>query len=262
MRLSVVVPSKNRPDEILHCLESIYARSPQVDEVVVVDQSATAYELPAHPRLVHLYRPDLSGLTAARNTGIDASSGDAVLFMDDDCLFVNDVAGAMSAFLDAHPAAIGAQAKIEDAEYVPRPLSSRVFEKGFFDVYSPGPDDDLRRTAGFGCAFRRSLFAHERYDQDGLEGYCYGEDYDLSVRARRWGRLMYAPSAVVEHRASRKNRFDRRRFFETRWKNMNYLFAKHRPRRSLGDRLAQLWWQFGETLQWLRFGFGLPRLRG
>lgn len=260
MRLSVIIPSKNRPDEIINCVESIYAHSPQVDEVIVVDQSATAYELPAHPRLKHVYRPDLSGLTAARNTGIDASSGDAVLFMDDDCLFVNDVVAVMSAFLDEHPDAIGAQAKIADAEYVPRPLSSRIFEHGFFDVYTLGPYDNLRRTAGFGCVFRRSLFDHERYDDDQLEGYCYGEDYDLSARARRWGRLMYAPAAVVEHRASRVNRFDRRRFFETRWRNINYLFAKHRPRRSLQDRLAHLWWRTGETVQWLRFGYGLPRL--
>lgn len=259
MRLSVVVPTKNRPQEILHLLESVYAHSPQVEEVIVVDQSAAPYELPAYPRLTHLYRPELSGLTAARNAGIDASSGEVVLFMDDDCLFRNDVVAETLAVFDANPDAAGVQTRIADQQFVPRPLSSRVFERGFFDVYTAGPDDDLRRTAGAGCAFRRSVFAHERFDDHGLEGYCYGEDYDFSLRARRWGRLVYARGAVIEHRASPANRFDRLRSFQTRWKNLNYIYRKNRARTAPADRVWHLWWRFGETLRWLRFGLGLPR---
>ena len=45
MRISVVIPSKNRPAEILRCLASIYEHSPQVEEVIVVDQSSPRYEL-------------------------------------------------------------------------------------------------------------------------------------------------------------------------------------------------------------------------
>ncbi len=259
VNLSLVVPTKNRPEEILRCLDSVYAHSPQIEEVVVVDQSSAPYDLRAYPSVTHLYRPELGGLTAARNAGIDASHGAIVLFLDDDCLFVNDVVTAMLALFDAHPDVVGAQSRLADTEYVPPPLSARIFEHGFFDVYTPGPHHDMRRTAGAGCAFRRSVFAHERFDDVGLAGYCYGEDYDFSARARRWGRLVFAPDAVVEHRASDANRFDRRRSFETKWKNLNYIYAKHRPHPSLGDRAAHAWWSFGETLRWLRYGYGLPR---
>jgi GT2 family glycosyltransferase len=261
MRLSLIVPTKNRPEEIHRCLESVYEHSPRIEEVIVVDQSAAAYDLPALPGLQHLYRPELSGLTAARNAGVDASHGELILFMDDDCLFLSDVVTATIAAFDAHPDVVGIQARLADQNYNPPPLSSRIFEHGFFDVNDAGPDDDLKRTAGAGCAFRRSLFDDERFDDVGLYGYCYGEDYDFSVRARRRGRLMLVPEAVVEHRASMNNRFDRRRSFETRWRNLNYIYAKQRAQTAPSDRLWHLWWALGETLQWLRFGYGFPRNR-
>jgi GT2 family glycosyltransferase len=260
MRLSVIVPTKDRPREVLSCIASIFEHSPQVEEVIVVDQSATPYVLPDEPRLVHLYRPELSGLTAARNAGVEVAHGELILFMDDDCLFRSDVVAETVAAFDANPDVVGVQARLADQNYNPPPLSSRVFEHGFFDVNDFGPDHDMKRTAGAGCAFRRSLFDRERFDDQGLYGYCYGEDYDFSVRARRLGRLMRVPEAIVEHCASMNNRFDRRRSFETRWKNLNYIYAKQRAQTAPSDRLWHLWWAFGETLQWLRFGFGLPRV--
>jgi GT2 family glycosyltransferase len=259
MRLSVIIPTKNRPLEILDCLASIYEHSPHVEEVVVVDQSAAPYELPVYPRLVHLYRPEITGSSAARNAGVDASAAELFLFMDDDCLFHNDVVTETIAAFDANPDIVGLQAKLVDQDYNPPPLSARIFEHGLFDVNNAGPDDDLRRTAGAGCAFRRTLFEVERFDEVGFVGYSYGEDYDFSVRAHRRGRLILAADALVEHRASKTNRYDRRRMFETRWKNINYIYAKHRPHTPPTDRLWHLWWRVGETLQWLRFGYGLPR---
>jgi GT2 family glycosyltransferase len=258
MRLSVIVPTKDRPHEIVSCLASIYEHSPHVEEVVVVDQSSPRYELPAHPNLVHLYDPSLSGASAARNAGAAAAKGELLLFMDDDCLFRNDAVSAIVAAFDANPDAAGVQARIVDNDFVPTPLSSRIFEHGFFDTNTYGAPGDMRRMAGAGCAYRASLFEHEQFDES-LAGYSYGEDYDFALRARRSGKLVLAPDAVVEHAASNQNRFNRLRAFQTRWKNLNYLYSKHRPHTPVSDRFWHVWWAFGETLQWLRFGLGLPR---
>jgi GT2 family glycosyltransferase len=257
-RLSLIIPTKDRPQEILRCLDSVYEHSPEIAEVVVVDQSSAPYQLAARPGLVHLYRPDLSGLTAARNAGVTAASGDIVLFIDDDCLFRSDVAAQTLAEFAAHPDIVGVQAVIVDKDYLPPPISSRVFEHGFFDVNRFGDPSDLRRMAGGGFAFPKSLFERERFDEDGLQGYCYGEDYDFSLRARRWGRLVLAEKTRVEHCPSPNNRFDRKRAFRTRWKNLNYIYAKLRSQTGPADRFWHLWWALGETLQWLRFGYGLP----
>lgn len=258
MRISVVIPSKNRPAEIVRCLASIYEHCPHVEEVVVVDQSSPRYELPAYPNLVHRYDTALSGASAARNAGADAASGEVVLFVDDDCLFLNDVVAGIAADFAANPDAIGVQAQIVDKDFVPTPLPSRIFERGFFDTNAYGAPHDLRRLAGAGCAYRRSLFATERFDES-LRDYSYGEDYDLAFRARRYGRLVLAREAAIEHVSSPANRYDRLRSFQTRWRNINYLYAKNRAHTAPADRLWHLWWRFGETLRWLRFGLGFPR---
>ncbi len=260
-RVSLVVPSKNRPEEIGRALASVLARSPSIDEILVVDQSSTPYQLPSDPRIVHLYRPDLSGLTAARNAGIDRASGEIVMFVDDDCTFDADVAAEVRDVFARHADVVAVQPLIVDPDYTPPPRSQRIFERGFFDAHTYYADEtktDLRRMMGASMAFRASLFAHERFDEN-LHGYCYGEDWDFSLRAKRWGRIMLAGEAIVTHRPSAANRYDRRRAFERRWTNFQYLYRKLRAGTKPFDRFWYWWWMLGETLQWLRFGYGIPR---
>jgi GT2 family glycosyltransferase len=262
-RVSLVVPSKNRPAEIVRCLASVSAQSDSIAEVIVVDQSATPYELAADPRVTHVYRPELSGLTAARNAGIDRATGDIVLFMDDDCTFESDVVAAVRETFARDGGVVGVQPEVVDRDYTPPPISQRVFEKGFFDSHTfmaPGATE-LRRMSGCAMAFRATVFAHERFDES-LHGYCYGEDWDFSLRAKRHGRLVLARDAVVEHRPSPNNRFDRRRSLETRWTNFNYIYRKLRADTHPLDRVWHVWWALGETLQWLRFGYGFPQRNG
>ncbi|HWT05975.1 MAG TPA: glycosyltransferase family 2 protein [Xanthomonadales bacterium] len=259
-RVSLVVPSKNRPAEIVRCLASVFAHSDSIAEIVVVDQSGTPYELAADPRVTHLYRPELGGLTAARNAGIDRATGDVVLFMDDDCTFESDVVSIVRDAFARAGDVVGVQPEIVDRDYAPPPISHRVFGHGFFDSHTfmaPGAAE-LRRMSGCAMAFRASVFANERFDES-LHGYCYGEDWDFSLRAKRHGRLVLAPDARVEHRPSPNNRFDHRRALETRWTNFNYIYRKLRAQTSPLDRAWYLWWALGETLQWLRFGYGFPQ---
>ena len=69
-QISVVVPSKNRPVDVIRCVDSLLAQGTCIGEIIVVDQSAVPYELPADSRIVHMHSPELSGLTAARNAGV------------------------------------------------------------------------------------------------------------------------------------------------------------------------------------------------
>ena len=258
--VSLVIPSKNRPAEIVRCLASVFARSASIDEIIVVDQSAAPYELPADRRVTHLYQPELSGLTAARNAGVDHAKGDVVLFMDDDCTFESDVVAIVSETFARRADVVGVQPEVVDPDYTPPPISQRIFEHGFFDSHTfmkPGASE-LRRMSGCAMAFRATVFEHERFDES-LHGYCYGEDWDFSLRAKRHGRLVLAPEALVQHRPSPTNRFDRRRSFQTRWTNFNYIYRKLRAQTGPLDRVWYVWWALGETLQWLRFGYGFPQ---
>jgi len=92
-KISVVVPLFNRMDAFEKCVESLRAQTLGVDnvELIVVDDCSTdgAAEYlrglaGTVPNLRVITHSTNSGLSAARNSGIEAASGDVILFLDSD----------------------------------------------------------------------------------------------------------------------------------------------------------------------------------
>lgn len=89
-KLSVVVPVHNVAPYLRQCLDSLLAQTRPIDEIVIVDDGSTdscpdilsAYAA-EHPDL-SVIRTENAGLAAARNTGLDAITGDWVGFVDSD----------------------------------------------------------------------------------------------------------------------------------------------------------------------------------
>ena len=86
--VSVVVPTRNRPDHALACVQDLL-RCDGFLEIIVVDQSdsdATEVALAglSDPR-ARCVRSHLRGATNGRNVGIELSRGDVIAFTDDDC---------------------------------------------------------------------------------------------------------------------------------------------------------------------------------
>jgi glycosyltransferase involved in cell wall biosynthesis len=88
LRISVVIPHLNQPDHLRRCLASLAAGRTQPQEVIVVDNGSR--EMPekvcaAFPGVTLLSEPH-PGPGPARNSGVAASSGDVLAFIDADCL--------------------------------------------------------------------------------------------------------------------------------------------------------------------------------
>jgi O-antigen biosynthesis protein len=89
--VSVVVPTRDRPDMVIDCIASILRQDYPRLEIIVVDNapgsSATADALQSRfgedPR-VRYVREDRAGISFARNRGVDAARGRIVAFTDDD----------------------------------------------------------------------------------------------------------------------------------------------------------------------------------
>lgn len=93
-KVSIVVPTRNRREMLRHTLRSLRAQSCTNTELVIVDEASTdgtarmlASEFP-EARVVSHDVPHGPG--GARNAGIAASTGDWVLFVDDDDLIHRD----------------------------------------------------------------------------------------------------------------------------------------------------------------------------
>lgn len=87
-RISVVIPLYNKEKYIVRAVESALSQGAAVHEVIVVDDGSTdngAAQLTSlRDDRVHLIRQPNGGVSAARNAGIAAASGEYVAFLDAD----------------------------------------------------------------------------------------------------------------------------------------------------------------------------------
>src|ERR1700686_337493 len=85
--VSVVIPTKDRPELLARCIERVLAacdRSSHTCEVVVVDDGSSPPVSPSTDPRVRVVRTTGVGPSRARNAGIDAALGTVVAFTDDD----------------------------------------------------------------------------------------------------------------------------------------------------------------------------------
>jgi glycosyltransferase involved in cell wall biosynthesis len=102
--VTVVVPTRNRPESLRRCLEALAGQvGVGTIEIVVVDDGSddsaaveAALALAPHARVV---RQPRSGPAAARNAGVAAARGSIVCFTDDDCEPDPEWAAALAAAL-------------------------------------------------------------------------------------------------------------------------------------------------------------------
>jgi len=204
--VSVVVPTRNRPEPLRRCLTALASsRLPRERfEVIVVDDGS---EQPMDPVVaglevsldVRLLRQTAAGPATARNTGAAAAAAGRLLaFTDDDCEPAPDW---LDHLLRAHrewpEAALGGPV----ANGLPRDLfseSSHILLQHIYDHFNTDPSD-ARFFATCNLAVSRHLFM-QCGGFDRSYPFAAGEDRDFCRRWRATGRrLVSVPEAEVRH---------------------------------------------------------------
>jgi len=91
LKITVIIVTYNRSELLKTTLEALSCQSRQADEVVVVDNNSTDNTKRVagsfHGRLpVKYVFEKMQGIAIARNSGIENSCGDIIVFTDDDCV--------------------------------------------------------------------------------------------------------------------------------------------------------------------------------
>lgn len=86
---SVVIPTRDRPHYLAEAVASVLTQTVDDLEVIVVDDGSTmSLSMPADRRVRLIVHPENRGISAARNSGIRASRGQYVTFLDDDDIWL------------------------------------------------------------------------------------------------------------------------------------------------------------------------------
>ena len=106
MRISVVIPTHNRRDTLRRALQSIFAQTSPVDDVIVIDDGsddASAAMVEAEFPDVRLIGQSNLGVSAARNRGIAAAHHPWIALLDSDDSWQPDKIEAIREAENNHP---------------------------------------------------------------------------------------------------------------------------------------------------------------
>lgn len=203
-----VVICTNRPAGLAAAVASVLANEEPPFDLLVVAQGgpdaswahAELASLPDEvrhdPRLRIVHDPE-RGLSHARNVGVRETTGDLILFTDDDCTVASDWVAAHVACYQERPEAMLLYGKVV-------PPASYTGKEGFVPTFEPTPIRDRARFKGgliqgmgANMSCRRALL--ERigpFDEVlGAGGpLMSAEDLDLSLRAFSAGQVILADS--------------------------------------------------------------------
>jgi GT2 family glycosyltransferase len=230
---SLVIPSLNRGRLLRETLESVLAGSDVPAEIIVIDQSETPNTALAglsSPRCEIRYVHSVAvGTSRARNEGVRLARHPLVGFIDDDVR----VASAWFAAIVRAAVNAGPRTVITGRVLPERPASADGFVPSTITDEAPA---EYTGRIGVDILYSNNMMLHRSaFEEVGLFDPRLGggapfptaEDNDLAFRMLEAGyRIVYAPEAMVEHRAWRSGRD----YLPLRWsygRGQGAFYAKH-----------------------------------
>ena len=256
MKISVIIPTLNRPEDLKEALNSILAQKLLPHEVIIVDQSENmltrelveSFDVANKARGISFiwhFRQE-KGSARARNAGFRVSQGDIVCFTDDDVILEKDYFKAISRCFETYPQIGGITGNVEVLEppsgfkWALRKWLLKVFQIDLFNgkMSSSGfgfplfheeieKMEYVELFAGYSMNFRRQYLEADLFDEF-FTGYSFREDVELSYRISRHTKLAAIPDALFEHKMSTSSRTHWKDLKKMQFKNYYYVFNKHK----------------------------------
>lgn len=202
---SIIVPTRNRPDELQRLLKSLFNQTFNDFEVIIVDQSdkilPNTYLNNLNEKQIILIHDYGKGVSRARNIGLSISQGRIVAFPDDDAWYPpNLLEYVLNFFLDYKEIAL---------------LSGIYGEPDFLNPRFPKKSGPLSIRNFLNCVSSVTLFIHRDrlktpdvlyFDERLGVGTSLpaAEEMDLVLRLLKTGNKgWYDPKFVIFHRVER-----------------------------------------------------------
>jgi len=268
LKISAIIPTKNRPNDLIDAIDSVLLQTLTPIELIIVDQSQepSSYlfsgkfcHSPINLRYVH--RPDITSLVQAKQFGVSVSNGAFVSFLEDDivldCNFFQKLADGFKQKTEM----IGCCGRITN-----QPNSSKLytflhtlfFQGILYDprvkIFNSNEKVDLVEShmiSGGLSMWKSSVFDLEHFDTK--NGFFMMEDVEFSTRlAKRVPNGLFVNcQAMAIHKVSPVNRleYDLRQAQKMREAVIFYKKRRRWKGAMLGISLAMVWWTLGAVME-------------
>jgi GT2 family glycosyltransferase len=266
--LAVVIPTLNRPHDLMIAVRTLLEQTKLPEELIIVDQSqsdeserqvralfAERAKQAQQLRLRYTLDTRINSAATARNVALDQNSCDIVLFLDDDVELEPEFVEELMQGYSEDPEITGISGIITN--YKPGGCAARTWQWLF--VRGPFYDerqrcyhraDELRNAGRFAVSrfggglmsFRIDRIGGLRFDTN-LRGASEGEDVDFCLRLPANARLEINPRARLIHKASVVARNDEH-WIASVVRGNSYLYYRN-WRRGCSNRIAFAWLMSG-----------------
>jgi len=223
MKISVVIPTRNRPDWVEKCIEHLLRQDPHPFEILVVDASSnrdTTNMLDSKYHFVkHLpFYDAMNQRHESKNIGFRHSEGDIVAFLDDDSLVQDGwLKACLDSFVSPDIGCVGGRVidindpagdeKREEGD-IGKITYKGVRINNFHRVLDHNIDVDHLR--GGNIAIRKEILEN----MGGYDSYYTGtnvfEETDVCLRIKKLGyRLVYNSKMLEEHHFAPREKIQR-----------------------------------------------------
>jgi glycosyltransferase involved in cell wall biosynthesis len=175
-QISVIIPCRNATNYLADAVESIRKHNVSIEIIIVDDGSTDSTANMAKALGCTVISISHSGLSAARNVGLQNAAGDFILFLDHDDVLTEDSLNRLCRELENDPDAGLVEAMLEDF------VSPELGEEDK-KILAPRPEPYYGLLTG-AVLFRRKVFDHSGIFDEKLET---GQGVEFMLRVKSKG---------------------------------------------------------------------------
>jgi glycosyltransferase involved in cell wall biosynthesis len=249
MTLAAIIPTKNRPEDLLEAVKSIVNQIRLPDQLIIIDQSETSasFDLITSTitfsdkiKLEYVRDTSIKGLVEAKAASLNYVKSDIVCFFEDDIVLESDYVQQIERVFLENEKMLGCSGIITNAtsggalyRFFYRITHIGIFKDSRPDIYAeleshPNTIVQSNVINGGLSAWRFSLFRHVSFDVKNR--FHMMEDFEFSTRVDRMfpGSLFICSAARLEHNYSPVNRAGKLRGIEMKTYEYFLFYKKNR----------------------------------